>query len=120
MNDAPHDAPGARQLLAAVEEFLRIEVLPGAEGRAGFHLRVAVNALAIVGRQLELGPEQAAAHARRMADLGVADEAELAAAIRAGDFDDRLAEVTAAVRATVADKLAVANPEYLTSSPDDT
>jgi Arc/MetJ family transcription regulator len=43
----------------------------------------------------------------------VADDAELAAAIRRGDLDDRYAEVAAAVRATVRDKLLVANPKYL-------
>jgi Arc/MetJ family transcription regulator len=43
----------------------------------------------------------------------VADDAALAAAIRAGDLDDRYAEVAAAVRETVRDKLVVANPRYL-------
>jgi hypothetical protein len=42
----------------------------------------------------------------------MADDAELAAAIRAGAFDDRWDEVVASVHATVADKLAVANPDY--------
>ena len=41
------------------------------------------------------------------------DDTELAARIRAGDFDDRYAEVRDAVWASVRDKLAVANPRYL-------
>jgi hypothetical protein len=117
MNDAPHDVPGAAALLQAVEEFLRAELLPVHEGRLGFHVRVAANALAIVRRQLELGEGQAAAHAERLASLGVTSEAELAEAIRSGRLDDRLDEVTAVVRATVADKLAVANPGY--AAPED-
>ena len=47
--------------------------------------------------------------------LGVADDAALAAAIRSGELDDRLDEVRALVWQSVRDKLAVANPKYLTS-----
>lgn len=113
MTDAPHDVPSAGELLGAVEEFLRGEVLPATEGRLAFHVRVAANVVSMVARQLALGPAQAEAHAARLAALGVPDEAALAEAIRAGSFDDRLDEVRAAVQATVADKLAVANPGYL-------
>ncbi len=87
--------------------------MPATEGRLQFHARVAVNVLAIVERELTLGPAQAEVHAARLAELGVADEGELAARIRAGDLDDRLDEVKAVVWATVQDKLAVANPAYL-------
>ena len=45
----------------------------------------------------------------------MADDAELAAAIRSGALDDRYDEVKAAVWAGVRDKLAVANPRYLES-----
>jgi hypothetical protein len=67
----------------------------------------------MVQRELELGPEQAAAHQERLHVLGFADEAELAAAIRSGDVDDRYDEIKSAVAATVRDKLTVANPKYL-------
>jgi len=108
----PHDVPSAPQLLDAVREFLESDVLSATEGRVRFHVRVAANVVAMVGRELEFGGELAAEHAARLAGLGVASEAELAAAIRSGAFDDRLAEVSDAVRATVAGKLAVANPRY--------
>ena len=78
-----------------------------------FHTRVAVNVLATVQREIELGPEQAAAHRARLDALGFADEGELAAAIRRGEVDDRYDEIKAAVTATVTDKLKVANPKYL-------
>jgi hypothetical protein len=108
----PHDLPTAAQLLEAVREWLERDVVGGTTGRMQFHGRVAVNVLAMVERELELGPDQARAHQERLSSLGVADDAELAARIRAGDLDDRLDEVRAVVWATVQDKLAVANPRY--------
>ena len=112
----PHDVPSAADLLAAVREFLEGDVLEATEGRTRFLVRVAANALATVGRELDLGPDMAAAHRRRLQTLGVADERALAAAIRSGALDRRADEVRAVVRATVADKLRVANPRYLEST----
>jgi hypothetical protein len=66
----------------------------------------------MVERELVEGPAMEAAHRERLAALGFEDEAALAAAIRAGDLDDRYDEVRAAVSATVEDKLRVANPKY--------
>jgi len=108
-----HDAPSVAQLVEAVREFLEQDVMAATEGRVKFHTRVAVNALRMVERELELGPAQAQAHAAALARLGVADEAELAAAIRDGRLDDRRAEVLDVLRQTVRAKLEVANPKYL-------
>jgi hypothetical protein len=108
----PHDVPSGAQLLQAVHEFLESDVREATEGRVRFHARVAANVVAMVARELELGPEQAVAHERRLRSLGVSSEEELVSAIRSGISDDRLGEVTDAVRSTVADKLAVANPAY--------
>jgi AcrR family transcriptional regulator len=110
---APNDIPSAVELLDAVREFLESDVLPATEGRVRFHARVAANVVGMVARELALGPDQAAAHAARLAGLGVHSDAELAAAIRSGALDARADEVRAAVRGSVADKLAVANPGYL-------
>ncbi len=110
---APHDRPTAAELVTAVRDFLEADVVPAVDGRVGFHARVAVNALGIVARQLELGPAQADAHRRALARLGVADDAELATAIRHGTLDHRRVEVIEAVRGTVRAKLEVANPRYL-------
>jgi len=107
-----HDAPTAAQLVEAVREFLEGDVMAATEGRVRFHARVAGRVLAIVERELAAGDAPDRAHAARLTALGVTDDAELAAAIRAGDLDDRWDEVAAAVRAEVADKLAVANPTY--------
>jgi hypothetical protein len=109
---APHDVPTAAELVEAVREFLEADVLAATDGRVRFHTRVAINVLAMVERELVAGPDQAVAHRARLASLGFADDAALAAAIRRGDLDDRWSEVKAAVSASVADKLAVANPRY--------
>ena len=108
-----HDMPSAEQLVESVREWLERDVLAGTTGRLQFHTRVAVNVLAMVERELRLGAAQAAAHAARLAQLGCADDAELAGRIRDGILDDRLAEVRELVWADVRDKLAVANPKYL-------
>ena len=107
-----HGRPTAAELLDAVREFLAGDVAAASEGRLRFHARVAANAVAIVERELRLGGAQAAAHRAALASLGVASEAELAAAIRRGDFDDRMPGLIAAVRETVRARLAVANPGY--------
>jgi hypothetical protein len=108
----PHDRPTAAELLDAVQEYLDRDVAEATTGRVRFHARVASNVVATVAREIELGPAQAVAHRERLAALGFADDAALAAAIRSGGLDDRYDEVKAAVWASVADKLAVANPTY--------
>ncbi len=113
------DRPSAPELLAAVREFLERDVLTATEGRVQFHCRVAVNALGIVERELVTGPAQHTAELERARALlghdGTADELEreLARRIRDASLDDRLDEVRAHVRATVREKLLVANPGYL-------
>ena len=109
----PHDMPTAEELVESVREWLERDVMTQTSGRLQFHARVAVNVLAMVERELQVGAQQAAAHADRLADLGCADDAELAARIRSGELDDRADEVRALVWASVRDKLAVANPKYL-------
>jgi aminoglycoside phosphotransferase (APT) family kinase protein len=53
---APHGRPTASELLEAVREYLLGSVRPATGGQLSFHARVAANALAIVARELELGP----------------------------------------------------------------
>lgn len=108
----PHDVPTAAELVEAVREWIERDVGTGAAVSA-FHARVAGNVLAIVERELESGADHDRRHGERLARLGVADDRELAAAIRSGRFDDRLEEVRSLVWESVRDKLAVANPRYL-------
>jgi hypothetical protein len=113
VSESFHDIPDAAALVDAVREFVERDVMAATEGRVQFHARVAVNVLRMVEREIRLGTEQAAAHERGLAALGVATEAELAAAIRSGALDDRMDEARAFVTETVRAKLLVANPKYL-------
>jgi aminoglycoside phosphotransferase (APT) family kinase protein len=79
---SPYGRPTASELLEAVREFLTGEVMPATSGQVAFHARVAANVLAIVARELELGPPAADSPA----EAGLAD--------------------------AVAARLAVANPGY--------
>src|SRR5205085_9421841 len=110
---APHDVPTAAQLVEAVREFLEADVMGATEGRVRFHARVAVNVLGMVERELAVGRAQEQAHSAALERLGVADEAELAAAIHDGRLDDRRTELIEVLRQTVRAKLEVANPKYL-------
>jgi len=111
----PHDWPTAGELLDAVRDFLDTELKASENDRIRFLARVSANALDIVRREGRLGPAQRAEHETRLRKLGCRTDAELAIAIRDRALDDRWDEVLEVVQATVADKLAVANPRLLGS-----
>lgn len=102
--------PVAAELVAAVAEFLESDIRAATTGQVNFHARVAANALRIVER--ELLDESAAETGAALAALGFADEERLAAAIRAGDLDERAGDVLAGLRTLVRNRLAVAHPGY--------
>jgi len=117
-----------------VRGFLESQVIPASTGGRQFHARVAANVLAIVARELRDEDAFLRSEWRRLARLVdepsdreppadggalraavAALNAALAARIRSGDADrepERTA-VVAHLRATVADKLRIANPAYL-------
>ncbi|TDC55775.1 phosphotransferase family protein [Actinomadura sp. KC345] len=107
----PHDRPDASTLIDAVGAFLLEAEQP--DDRLRFHARVAASALRIARRELLLGDTHKAAHQARLKTLGCDSDADLAKAIREGTLDDRKDEVVAAVRASITDKLTVANPRHL-------
>jgi aminoglycoside phosphotransferase (APT) family kinase protein len=107
--DPLHGRPTAAELVAAVAEFLEGDVRQATSGQVNFHARVAANALRIVEREL-IGAGESEVRAA-LAGLGFADEAGLAAAIRAGDLADR-SDVTDCLRTLVRRRLAVAHPGY--------
>jgi hypothetical protein len=104
---ALHDRPTAAELVGAVREWLGTVPL---EGHDGFTSRVATRALEIVERELASDATLLARHRERLDRLGVADDAALAAQVRAGREDE---ETVAAIRAAVVDKLQVADPRLL-------
>jgi hypothetical protein len=93
------DRPNARELAAAVHEFLEAEILPALDdARMRFRTLVAMNALSIVERESPdpLPPDPV--------------DIELARRIRAGDVrEDDLETLTRSVR----ERLLVASPGYL-------
>jgi Domain of unknown function (DUF6285) len=109
--------PTAAELVAAVADFLDNDVRSSTDaGQVNFHARVAANVLRIVER--ELTDNSAAEVIGRLTELGFADEAQLAAAIRDGALDDRAADVLPTLRTLVRHRLAVAHPGYDQSTPD--
>ena len=119
----PDDRPTAAELVDAVAEFLERDLQPALEGRLAFHTRVAVNALKIVRREMELGPALDAARRDGLVKLLGAEagatsttrerEVELARRIRDGSLDARRPEVVAYLRATLRRQLDIVHPGYI-------
>lgn len=108
-----HGRPTSVELIDAVRDHLRDRISPLLDGADRFSLQVVDRALATVGREVAAASVMTDRHRRRLADLGVDDEAELAARIRAGEVD--AAAVGPAVREAVVDRLLVADPRWLRS-----
>jgi hypothetical protein len=102
----------------AVREFLEHEVQAKLDGSTAFHMRVAVNVLRIVERELAEGAGlEAAEHARLEALLGHEGgigelNGRLVEAIRAGDLDVDTPGLVEHLRATVMGRVGVDNPRY--------
>lgn len=102
--------PTAAELVAAVAEFIEGDVRANTTGSVNFHALVAANVLRTVER--ELLDETSAEPLAALELLGYPDEDALAAAIRAGDLDDRAGDITGTLRALVRHRLAIAHPGY--------
>jgi hypothetical protein len=107
-----HGRPTAPELVDAVIGFLRDQLSAHLDAPLRHQVRIAVHALEVVGRELQLGPDQLEAHRARLHALGVPDDASLAQAIRDGQFDDHPGLIEA-LRADTRDRLLVANPGWL-------
>lgn len=109
--------PSAADLLAGVIDYLERELLPTLEGRHRFHVRVAANALAVVKREIELGPDLAEAERARLAALleqdGTLDALNrtLAERIRAGEIADE-GKLIEHLKQSIGDALAINNPKW--------
>jgi hypothetical protein len=109
-----HSHPDAGELLDATIAFLGDVLTPAVPAEHAFHLRVAVNALRMVQREIADGGEGEAAHRERLAALGFADDAALATALRAGEVPaDLMPQVRADLLADAQARLRVANPRFV-------
>lgn len=106
-------SPTAAQLTEAVREFL-VSLTGDVPPERAFHLRVAVNALRIVERELTVASAAEAGHQRRLAALEATDDRDLARSIRAGLFPPgRREEILADVLADVEARLQANSPDYI-------
>ena len=112
------DEPTPTELIKAVADFLRTEVAPAIKGHNAFKLRVGINALDLVTRQLTLqGPGEAAEAVRLKALLGsdgsiMELNRALAEKIASGEVDLNTPGLKEHLWQTTMDKLAVDQPNY--------
>lgn len=107
-----------RELVEAVRDFLETKAMPELKGHTAFHARVAANALAIVARELELGPKSATEEKARLVSLLGHDDTlealnrELCARIRSGIFDLDTPGLAEHLTVTTREKVAIDQPGY--------
>jgi hypothetical protein len=112
------DEPTPTELIKAVAEFLRNDIAPMIEGHNVFKLRVGINALDLVTRQLALEPDGNAAETARLSKLlgvqGSLGELNrvLADRIAKGEIGLETPALADHLWQTTMDKLAVDQPNY--------
>ena len=112
------DEPTPSELIKAVADFLRNDIAPLITGHNAFKLRVSINALDLVTRQLALEQGSDAAEAARLSQLlgrqGSLDELNrtLADLIAKGELDLQSPGLADHLWKTTMDKLAVDQPNY--------
>ncbi|TWC06008.1 hypothetical protein FBZ93_102322 [Bradyrhizobium macuxiense] len=112
------DEPTPTELIKAVADFLRNEITPVIKGHNGFKLRVGINALDLVTRQLALAEACDATEAARLKALLGADGSlmelnrALSEKIASGEVDLTTPGLAEHLWQTTMDKLAVDQPNY--------
>ena len=104
------------ELLEAVRQFLRQEVLPELDGFKAYNTRVAANALAIVAREMQLGAGLTELDAQISVELGLDAQAgavtkKIALALRDGALVAD-ARFLAYLRQRTLLAIAIDNPKY--------
>ena len=112
------DEPTPTELITAVADFLRTEIAPVIKGHNAFKLRVGINALDLVTRQLALAGDSDAAEAARLKQLLGVDGSlmdlnrALSEKIASGEVDLQTPGLKDHLWQTTMDKLAVDQPNY--------
>ena len=112
------DEPTPEELIKAVADFLRNDIAPVISGHDAFKLRVSINALDLVTRQLTLEQASDSMEKARLEELlgrqGSLGELNrmLAKRIAKGEVDLQTPGLTGHLWQTTMDKLAVDQPNY--------
>jgi len=112
------DQPSMRELVEAVRDFLEQKAMPELKGHTAFHARVAANALSIVVRELEQGPQSAKDERARLQKLlgreGTLEDLnrELCRRIRDGAFTLDTPGLAEHLTITTREKVAIDQPNY--------
>jgi hypothetical protein len=112
------DEPTPTELIKAVADFLRNEITPQIKGHNAFKLRVGINALDLVTRQLALEQGGDAAESARLKQLLGTDGSlielnrALSEKIAVGEVDLQTPGLAKHLWQTTMDKLAVDQPSY--------
>ena len=109
----------AADMLAAIRDYLETTVLPSLRDDVRFNVRVSCNMLAMIERELRLGPAADAEEEARLTTLigagGTLEEMNraLAQAIREGAIAADNPALLEHLRCTTADALSINNPRWL-------
>jgi Domain of unknown function (DUF6285) len=112
------DEPTPIELIQAVADFLRNEITPAIKGHNAFKLRVGINALDLVTRQLTLADDGDTAEHTRLKQLLGADGSlielnrALSDKIAKGEVDLQTPGLSEHLWQTTMDKLSVDQPNY--------
>jgi hypothetical protein len=112
------DEPTPTELIKAVADFLRNEITPVIKGHNAFKLRVAINGLDLVTRQLALEGDSDSAETARLTQLlsmqgSLIDlNRALSDKIAKGEIDLQTPGLAEHLWQTTMDKLAVDQPNY--------
>lgn len=116
----PMSQPTAPEMLAVIRDYLEATILQELRGDKWFNVKVAINMLATVERELRLGPAADAAEAARLESItgaqGSLDALNriLAERIRDGTIGSDDAVLLDHLRRSAADALHINNPAWLT------
>ncbi|HML08746.1 MAG TPA: DUF6285 domain-containing protein [Xanthobacteraceae bacterium] len=110
--------PAATELLASASNFLRDELLPSLRGAHAFNLRICINAIDLVRREIEQGADAIERERSRLVELLGRDTGldamrnELCRRISSGELTLDQPALREHLRATTMERLAVDQPNY--------
>ncbi len=110
--------PTIDELLEATQEFLEKKIIDKVDSHRAFHTRVAIKVLALVRRELQLGPQLAHEEHERLSSLLGTDGTiaelnnELCSRLRDKSMDYRDGELFRHLFATTMGQVSIDNPEY--------